>query len=113
MQGLAEQGCVFTTKAEGEPDTVWVISRHDEPSRSIQFVRFTAGNRTCVLDIAVSNATETASNVDIGYTYTSLSNEGDAFLEQMTEEEFLKAVTFWERSMNHWLETGQQLKPQG
>jgi hypothetical protein len=90
---------------------VWVISRHDEEAGVIQFVRFTTGNRTCVLDVAVSSAPGGAAYVDIQYTYTSLSKQGDAFLERMTEEEFLSAVTFWEQSMNHWLETGETLTP--
>lgn len=27
--GLAEAGCVFTTRVPGRPETVWMITRHD------------------------------------------------------------------------------------
>ena len=34
---------------------------------------------------------------------------GNDFIEGLTEETFLKAVVFWERSVNHFLGTGEKL----
>jgi hypothetical protein len=47
--------------------------------------------------------------VDVDYTYTTIAAAGQAFLDGLTEEVFRAAVTFWERSMNHWLATGERL----
>ena len=106
--GLAEEGCVFSTQSDGEPDTVWVISRHEKENHLIEFTRFTPGSRTCVLKVTVTPKDETVSNVDISYTYTGISVDGNAWLDNFTEDTFLNAMKFWERSMNHFLETGEK-----
>ena len=108
--GLAEEGAVFSTPGDGEEDTVWVITRHDPVQRVVQFTRFTPGSRVCVLDIAVRPDAGGRSLVDIAYTYTGITAAGNAFVDAFTEPKFLEAVTFWERSMNHWLATGNRLK---
>ena len=108
--GLAEEGCVFITPCDDEEDTVWVISLYDKARRKIDFTRFTPGSRICVLDIAVTPRGETGSNVDISYNYTGVSAAGNTWIDNFTEEAFLEAVKFWEKSMNHFLGTGKRLK---
>ena len=108
--GLAEEGCVFSTPGDGEADTVWIISLHDSKNHLIQFTRFTPGSRTCVLDIAVTGRGEAKSNVDISYTYTGITADGNVWIDNFIEDNFLDAVKFWERSMNHFLETGKKLE---
>jgi hypothetical protein len=107
--GLAEEGCIFTTPGDGEEDTVWVISLYDKARRKIDFTRFTPGSRTCVLKVAVTPKGSTESNVEITYTYTAITEEGNAWIDNFTEDAFHAAVTFWERSMNHFLKTGERL----
>ena len=106
--GLAEEGCVFSTPGDDEEDTVWVIARYDRENYLIDFTRFTPGSRTCVLKVAVTSKGDTDSNVDISYTYTGITADGNAWIDNFTESNFLDAVKFWERSMNHFLETGEK-----
>jgi len=108
--GLAEEGCVFSTPGDDEGDTVWVISRYDRENYLIDFTRFTPGSRTCVLKVAVTSKGDTDSNVDISYTYTGITADGNAWIDNFTEDAFLDAVKFWERSMNHFLERGEKLE---
>jgi hypothetical protein len=107
--GLVEEGAVFGTPGDGEPDTVWIVTRHDAVGQVVEFARFTHGSRVCVLRIAVRPKGATQSFVDVAYTYTGLSPAGNAFIDGFTDGSFLAAVTFWERSMNHWLATGERL----
>jgi hypothetical protein len=107
--GLVEEGAVFSTPHEGEADTVWIVTKHDPGNREIEFARFTPASRTCVLRIVVSAKAESSSFVDISYTYTATTPAGNAFIESLTEEAFVEAVTFWERSMNYFLATGKKL----
>ncbi|MCP4747823.1 MAG: hypothetical protein GY874_17055 [Desulfobacteraceae bacterium] len=108
--GLAENGAVFSTSSEGEEDTVWVITKHDCELWQVEFTRFTHNCRICVLKIAVTPKDQTRSYVDICYTYTGITAAGNNFIDNFTEEAFLDAVIFWEKSMNYFLETGQKLK---
>jgi hypothetical protein len=48
--------------------------------------------------------------VDISSTYTAISPAGNDFIDSFTEEIFLETATFWEKSMNHFLETSARLK---
>jgi hypothetical protein len=111
--GLVEEGAVFTTASPGEEDTVWVVTRHDRAARVVEFTRFTPGSRTCHLRIAVSPDGGARSHVDVRYAYTSIRPRGDQFLEAWTEDAFLEAMVFWEKSMNYFLKTGARLSRGG
>lgn len=107
--GLVEEGAVFRTPLEGEEDTVWVVTRHDQETRSVDFVRFTPGSRTCLLKISVKPRDDNSSFVHIRYMYTGITSEGNDFIDGFTEEAFVEAMNFWEKSMNYFLKTGQRL----
>ena len=109
QSGVVEEGAAFTTPGEGEEDTMWIVARHDAVQRAVEFTRFTPGSRVCVLRIGVKPASQGRSLVDIAYTYTATATAGNAFIDRFTEDAFRGAVMFWERSMNHWLETGERL----
>jgi len=111
VSGLVELGAVFSTPGDREADTVWIVTTHDAVQRVIEFTRFTPGSRVCVLRVVVTADASGRSLVDISYTYTAVAPAGNAFIASFTEEKFRAAVTFWERSMNHWLATGERLAP--
>jgi hypothetical protein len=41
--------------------------------------------------------------------YTGITSEGNDFIDGFTEEAFVEAMNFWEKSMNYFIETGQRL----
>jgi hypothetical protein len=108
--GLVEDGAVFATSAPGEADTVWVVTRHDPAARLVEFTRVTPGSRVTVLRLAVTPTDGQRCHLDVCYSCTSLTPSGDAFLDGWTEEAFVAFMRFWERSMNHFLATGDRLK---
>ena len=108
--GLVEEGAVFSTPREGEPDTVWVVTKHDPDKHVVEFTRFTHQSRTCILKIRVLPQNVESSHVDISYTYTGISSSGNGFIDGLTEEAFRKDMKFWEDAVNHFINTGQQLK---
>ena len=108
--GLVEEGAIFSTPCEGEEDTVWIVTKHDPKKHEVAFVRFTSNSRTCVLKIAVKAKDENNSYADVSYTYTGITHAGNDFIDNFSKDAFLEAVTFWEKSMNYLLETGERLK---
>ena len=111
--GRVEDGAVFSTPGDGEEDTVWIVTKHDKALRQVEFARFTPDSRVCLLRIAVHARDANSSYVDIAYIYTGITPIGNRFLDRLTEEAFLQAATFWEASMNHFLETGKRLQKTG
>ncbi len=107
--GLAEEGCVFLSRQEGEKDTIWMITKRDVQNREIEFVRVTPESRIARLIISVGEKEAMVSKVVITYVITSLCEKGNQFLAAFTEEKFTGAMQFWENSMNYYLETGDKL----
>jgi hypothetical protein len=112
QSGLAEEGCVFLSRHEGEKDTIWMITRRDVLNREIEFVRATPESRIARLRIAVKEKAASLSAVKITYVITALGEEGNQFLDAFTQENFEADMKFWEQSMNYYLETGEKLKRQ-
>ena len=107
--GFAESGCVFSTINDQGEETVWVISEYDPQNRRIGFTRFMHESRVCVLSISVHPLQQNIARVHVAYTHTSITSDGNQFIDQFTEDSFLEAVKFWEESMNHYLQTGNRL----
>ncbi|MGD8846749.1 MAG: hypothetical protein PVJ84_22685 [Desulfobacteraceae bacterium] len=108
--GLVEEGAVFSTPGEGEPETVWIVTKHDPVNHEVEFTRITHNSRTCVLKIVVHPKDENSSYVDISYTYTGISESGNRFIDELTQEAFCEEMKFWEDSVNYFLKTEKQLK---
>ncbi len=110
QSGLVEEGAVFSTPHDGEPDTVWVVTKHDPLKYRVEFTRFTHQSRICVLKIGVRSRDESSSYVDIAYTYTGTSPAGNQFIDDLTDDVFRADMKQWEDSVTHFLRTGRQLK---
>lgn len=110
VSGLVEPGAVFSTANPGEENTVWIVTQHDVETRRVEFTRFTPQVKLCVLTIGVEPLGDHRSHVDVSHAYTSLTPKGNQFLETWSDQSFLDAMTFWERSMNHFLKTGIRLQ---
>ncbi|MGD2185922.1 MAG: hypothetical protein PVI71_07335 [Desulfobacterales bacterium] len=107
--GFAEKGCVFTSKSVGEKDTIWLITKRDDAARETNFARLTPDSRVAEVTVRVEAYGKHTSRVHITYTVTALTEEGNRFIENFTEENFVKDMKFWEATMNHYLKTGKAL----
>ena len=109
--GYAEEGCVFRTTLPGEPETIWIVTRHEPGAGRVDFARVTAGRVATRLTVRVQAAGEGQSSVDITYELTPTSPEGERIVTgRHAEEAFHKSMAWWERSMNHFLATGTILR---
>ncbi len=112
--GVAEPGCVFRTTEMGRPETVWIITDHDPDRGIVTFARVTAGLAASTLRLAVIPSGDAASAVSVRYTVVPLSPAGEAdAAERYERTELLASVAWWERSINHYLQTGRLLRRDG
>jgi hypothetical protein len=107
--GFAEEGCVFISRNKGENDTIWIITKRDDENYHTEFARITHGSRLAIVTIKIKKGEDNTSHVYITYTFTALTNEGNKFIENFTEENFMKDMKFWEATINHYLEFGKPL----
>ncbi len=113
VSGIGEEGCIFKTQQPHESETIWVITKRDETDYRIEFVMVTPDSRVSQLQIQLEDNRDGTTNTSITYTFTALNEQGNKFVENYTEEEFNRRMVHWERSMNHFLETGTMLKAHG
>jgi len=111
QSGYAEEGCVFRTQPEGEPETIWLITRHDPAAGVVEFARLTAGLVATRLSIRVKADGDSRSAVAITYDFVPTSEAGARLVrERHSPERFREAMQWWERAMNHYLKTGGLLR---
>lgn len=108
--GFAEEGAVFSTPDKDEKDTIWIVTKHDPIKYEVEFARVTPPSRVSTLKISIRAKNKESSYVDISYVYTGITPEGNKFIDNYTEAEFLEMVKFWEESVNYFLETGKKLR---
>jgi hypothetical protein len=107
--GLAEKGCVFTSRIPGEKDTIWLITRRDDAACETHFARITPDSRVAEVTVRIDDGGEQTCHVNISYTITALTEAGNTFIDNFTEENFVNDMKFWEATMNHYLKTGKAL----
>lgn len=107
--GIAEKGCVFKNKLAGDVDTIWVISSYDPP-RYIEFVRITPDAAVVQFDIKLRDNGDGTTDAEITYTFTGLTEAGNAYVESFANEKFIGFMSWWEKAMNHYIQTGEMLK---
>lgn len=101
VSGVAELGAVFET-THGPGSTLWMITRHEAPRR-VSFARFQPDDLLVRIEIEITAAAPGKSAVAVEYCWTSAGSNGNAALAALTEAEWIKNMTNWERSMNAWL----------
>ena len=109
--GLAEPGCVFRTAEDDGPDTVWIITEHDPDRGVVVVARVTAGLAASTLRFEVGPSDDGGSAVSVRYAVVPISPEGEAYAAARYDRTDLLAAVVWdERSMNHYLRTGQLMR---
>jgi hypothetical protein len=109
QSGFAEAGCVFISRSEGEKETIWLITKRDDQNYETEFARITPESRVACLKVRIEDGGKHISRMHINYTFTALTEEGNQFIDNFTEENFVKDMQFWEATLNHYLETGRPL----
>ena len=108
QSGVAEYGCVFTSRSAGE-ETIWLITKRDDGACETEFARITPGSRVALVAVRIADGGNQTSRVHISYTITALTAAGNAFIDNFTQDNFVKDMQFWEATMNHYLKTGKAL----
>jgi hypothetical protein len=107
--GPPARGTIFVTR-HGGAEAVWVLTRWDPAQGRVEYVHVSQGRDVTEIDIRVSGPEAGPTRVEVTYTWTGLSPEGNAFVEGQTEEAFGRMMDEWEEEMAHYLRTGRKLE---
>lgn len=109
--GFAEQDCIFQTDfPQDGPEDTWVLSRYEKP-RLVEFVRVN-GIRAIRYTITLHQTGERQTESEWRQVVTGLNDQGNRFVEGLSDKEFTHRMQMLEQMLNHYLTTGQRLKGQ-
>ena len=108
--GRAENNCVFTTDSTGRGEGTWMVSRYELENCIVEYVVFYPDLCVERIDIRVEKDTDGISQVLWRRTYTGLTPKGNEFIKAFTGESLRKRMTFVQKSLEHYLKTGEMLK---
>lgn len=108
--GVIEQDCVFTTPHHGELETVWQVTLYDPEQYRIEFLRVTPQENVVRINIQLEPKSAEETYAHIRYQYTALNEEQNEFIEKNLETSFQSSMQWWEKALNHYLQTGTMLK---
>ena len=109
--GNIEENVMFLTTGHDHADeqAIWIISNYKPSSYCIDYLRIEPGEKIGKIEIVCENAGDGKSFAQITYTYTSLSDDGNKFLESFTEEFYVDYISRWENAINYYLKTGKMI----
>lgn len=105
---LDEEGAVFTTHLHGDHPTIWVVTRFDAGTRTIQYARITPDVQAVIIDIACQQSEDGNTDAAVSYTLTGLSKAGNQRITAFAAN-YDAMMRHWERAINHRLRTGEVL----
>jgi len=99
--GALQPGGVFTTRGSGDTlGTIWIVNRVDRLRLRIEYCRVTPESRVAVVEIHVGRVGPETSRVWVRYTFTALSEAGNAYLDALSPAHFAAEIEAW-RQMIH------------
>ena len=88
-----------------------MITRYDGENAQIEYLRVTPGSRVGNVQIRCEAGPDDTTKAHVTYTFTALSEHGNAYVETFTEAHFRHhMMAWWQKAINHYLATGETLK---
>jgi hypothetical protein len=110
--GTAEADCVFTTDFPGRGNMTWVVTRYEPPER-IQYTVFKPESHTWTLSIRLVPAIPNESGLTWQHVFTGLTEAGNLYLRDYTDELHRLNLQNIERRLTHFVKTGKMLAEEG
>jgi hypothetical protein len=110
--GLIEKNCLFSTSYPDEMDTIWHVTQHNPEKFELEFLRVTPKENVVRINIKLTPVENDKTESEIVYQYTGLSEKQNEYINSELELRFEESMKWWEKSINHYLETGKLLKKQ-
>jgi hypothetical protein len=109
QNGILEKNFMFLTTVHDHADepAIWIICNYEPLSHCIDYLRIEPGKKVGKIEIVCNDAGKGKTFAHVTYTYTSLSEEGNIFLESFTEKYYTQYISQWEKAINYYLRTGK------
>ena len=112
ITGLAEEHMVFCTQSpQGhDPNFTWIMSRYSPDQSFIEYTVFAPERLWWITIQCREGITESLTEAEITYTFTGLTENGNAINARALDAMYHQELKDWEVSINHYLKTGERLE---
>ena len=112
ITNFVEEHMVFRTQSSHghEPDYTWIISRYNPDQSFIEYTVFTHERLWWITIQCHEGITGDTTEAEITYTYTGLTEKGNAINARALDMMYHQDLMDWEESINHYLKTGERLE---
>jgi hypothetical protein len=86
------------------------VSRYSPEEAFIEYTVFAPGRLWWIAIQCSESAEGERTRAEITYTYTGLTEEGNAANERALAEMYRRDLEDWEEAINHYLETGERFE---
>jgi hypothetical protein len=94
--GSLRRGTTFLTQDEGERSrTIWLVTDLDLEHLRVSYARITPTSRAGHVDVEVATDPEGGSRVQVSYAFTALTEAGNAYLADFTDEYYRAYIESW------------------
>ncbi len=100
--GIAELGCVFTTRA-GDAEAIWTITEYEPDDGRIAFLKVTPGQTVADISVKLEPDGDGKSVAHVTYAHTALGPGGRSIVDEFTEAHFDAFMQGWEAALNAYL----------
>jgi hypothetical protein len=106
---LVEERMVFKTPTHhGHEEATWVVSKYRPEQSFIEYTVF-ASERVWWLTIQCrEDIPHQTTKAEITYTYTGLTEKGNAVIEKELQMMYARDLKNWEEAINHYLKTREK-----
>lgn len=110
LDGSEQADAVFTVLHPTQGESIWAMPIYDPADCHLTYVQVTPGSRVSTIDIRCQEAPGGTTHASVAYTFTALTDQGNAFIERFTEAHYQEMMAAWERAINYYLAHGHALQ---
>ena len=104
-----QEDFIFLTKshdhASSGEDTIWIVKRYDPQAYIVQYYRVEPGEKVGLVTVRCLEVEGGATDVEVTYHYTALSDRGRKFLASFTAEGYKEFIAGWKTHLNHYFQS--------
>ncbi len=109
---IVDEHMVFRIKshAHGESSYMWMVTKYLPHQSLIEYTVFTEERVWNITVQCHENTNTQMTDAEITYTFTGLTETGNAINEKALEHMYSKDLKDWEEAINYYLKTGKVLR---
>ena len=109
-EAIAEH-MIFRTppRFEKEPPYTWILSKYAPEQALVEYTVFTPERLWTITVQCEAGDSAQTTHADVTYSYTGLSEQGNALNEKALQAMYANDLKDWEEAINYYLRTGEML----